>query len=102
MYIVYNLTKQSEMTLFHKINPSLTSDNFYGLIWSEITLNFNPWQNYESKHMYILDQLARFDPYWTGMTQVWPLMTLIDLEKYEIWIVEKILSRNKRILDTYN
>ena len=32
MYIVYNLTKQSEMTLFHKIDPSLTSDNFYGLI----------------------------------------------------------------------
>ena len=154
MYIVYNLTKQSEMTLFHKIDPSLTSDNFYGLIWSEITLNFNPWQNYESKHMHIwyistnwpdltpigrvwpkfdlwwflwpnltwnnfelqslttwwvetyvyliyFDQPARFDPYWTGMTQVRPLMTLIDLEKYEIWIIEKILSRKICILDTF-
>ena len=71
------------------------------------------WNNFEFQsltklwvetYVYLIyfDQLARFDPYWTGMTQVWPLMTLINLEKYEIWIFEKILSRNIRILDTYN
>ena len=31
------------------------------------------------------DQPARFDPFLTSFTQVWPLMTLIDLEKYLIW-----------------
>ena len=44
---------QPDLTHFDTFHPSLTSDNFYGLIWSEITLNFNAWQHDESKHMYI-------------------------------------------------
>ena len=58
---------------FDKFDPSLTSD----------------------------DQRTRFDPYWTGLTQIWPLMTLFDPEKYKIWILEKILSRNICISDIF-
>ena len=44
---------------------------------------------------------TRFDPYWTDLTRVWPLMTPIDLEKYWIWILENISSRNICIFDIF-
>ena len=64
----------------------------------------SPTKFWVETYVYLIyfDQPARFNSYWTSLTIVWPLMPLIDLEKYDIWIVEKILSRNIRILDTYN
>ena len=46
-----------------------------------IILHFNPRQNSDSKDMYLIyfDQPGRFDPYWTGLTQVWPLMIPTNL-----------------------
>ena len=89
---------------FNKFDPSLTSDDF---LWPDSTSNNLEFQ-FPTKfqvetfvYLIYFDQRTRFDPYWTGLTQIWPLMTLFDPEKYKIWILEKILSRNICISDIF-
>ena len=85
-------------------NCKTTSENF---LWPYLSSNNfklqSPTKFWVRTYLYLMyfDQSARFDPFLTVLTQVWPLMTLIDLEKYQIWILENILSRNIRILDTF-
>ena len=100
MTIVYNWIKQPDSTMFDKFDPSFTFDDF---LWPQIILNYNSRQNSESKHVYIwcFDQPVRFDPYWTNLTQFWPLTTINDLAKYKIWIRGKISSRNICIFDKF-
>jgi len=79
----------SFLTSLTQVWPLMT---FYGLIWSQIILNFNSRQNSESKHMYIgyiSTNRADLTPNWTDLTQVWPLMTLIDLENIKSEFLRK-------------
>ena len=50
LYIVYNWTKQPDLTLFRQVWPLMT---IYDLIWPLIILSYNFRRNSESKHMYI-------------------------------------------------
>ena len=103
-YISLSFWNRPIRLFFTKLDPRLTSDDF---LWPDWT-----WNNFEFQsstkcwvetYVYLIyfDHPARFDSYWTSLTQVWPLMTLIELEKYKIWILEKILSRNICIFDIF-
>ena len=98
------LDQIARFVLFWHVWPKF---DLWWFLWPNLT-----WNNFELQslttlwvetYVYLIyfDQPARFDPYWTVMTQVRPLMTLIDFEKYEIWIIEKILSRKICTLDTF-
>ena len=67
------------------------------LILREFTMNSHSLSRIQFKFT-IFYQTTRFDLYWTRLTRAWPLMALINLEKYQIWIPGKILSPNICIL----
>ena len=106
--ILWNYQLFRNLTLFWqvwpKVWPQLITDDF---LWPDLTSNNFEFQFptkfwvYTYVYLIYFAQPTRFDPFWTGLTQVWPLMTLIDLEKYLVWIFGKILSRNTCMLDTF-
>ena len=87
---------------FDDFDPSLTSNDSYKLIWPQIIFNFNPQQNSVSKNIciwYISTNRPDSTPHLTGLTQVWPLMTLkltlknIKFEFLRKFLVEKYVYR---------
>ena len=65
------------------------------LIWPQLILvnprSESPTKFWVETYVYLIyfDQPGRFDPYWTDLTQVWPLMTLIDLENIKSEFLRK-------------
>ena len=87
-----------QTTLCEAFLTSLTHNwplmTFYDLIWPQVIFNFNPWQKFWVEiYVYLIyfDKTTRFDPYLMGLTQVWPLMTLIDLENDKSEFLRKFL-----------
>ena len=50
---------------------------FYDQIWTQIIFNFNPWQNFESRYMYIWPILDGFDPRLTSDYPNWGVFWVI-------------------------
>ena len=69
---------------FTKLNPRLTSDDFLWPDWTSNNFEFQSSTKYwVETYVYLIyfAHPARFDSYWTSLTQVWPPMTLIELLK---------------------
>ena len=78
-YIWYISTNWADLTPIGRNWPE------FDLLWPWLTLKNNKSEFVRQfrveTYVYLIyfDQPDRFDPYWTDLTRVWPLMTSIDL-----------------------